>query len=192
MRLEFPSSLAHTASMRTSLLTAIIIATTPYGEADRLVTFFSREMGKMTGIAKGVRKVTSRKRGALEVFNLVKLQITNSQTLGVITEVELTSGNSSLRSDLKKIAVAYFFCDVVHKIMPEREPNNEVFSLLQESLIALENDIHTKNLKTSFIWEILELTGFITDSRPHINPQQILQEVLERDLGSVRIGKLIQ
>ena len=100
--------------MRTKLLEGIVISTRPYGESDRLVTFFTKEQGKITGIAKGVRKPTSRKRGALEVFNIVRLQMTDSGSLGIITEVQLISSHGELRTDLNKMAVAYFFCEVIH------------------------------------------------------------------------------
>lgn len=150
------------------------------------------EKGKMVTIAKGVKKLTSRKRAALEVFSNVLFQSTQSHSLSIITEVRLENGYIDLRTDLRKVAVAYYCCEVVKKITAEDEPNHHIYQLLLKTLSALEKATHTKAIKDRFTWEILEVAGFITAETTTKDPQKILEEVLERSLGSVRVGRMLQ
>ena len=67
---------------------AIILKRFNYGEADRILTLFTDKHGKITVIAKGVRKPQSRKRGHVELFNHIKAYIVNGKSLGILTEAE--------------------------------------------------------------------------------------------------------
>lgn len=175
-----------------STLQGIVLGTSQYGEADKIVTIFSKERGKMVALAKGIKKLSSRKRASLEVFSNISFQHIEGKGMGIITEVRLDDHYANIRLDLKKIAVAYFFCEVVKKITPDREPHPEIYELLKSSLMELENVRHAKRLKDAFIWEILENAGFAPIQEHESDPQKFLEEVLERNLGSVRIGRMLQ
>lgn len=177
--------------MPTNLLHAFVISTQPYGEADRLITFFTQEKGKLTGIAKGVRRPTSKKRGSLEMFSQVRINMTDSKGLGIITEAQLISSFQLLRADLKKIAVAYFFCEVVKKISPEGEQNTTMYELLHEAFIMLSEAQNSKVVKDRFLWDILKDSGFV-EHKTKEDPQKILDQVLEQKLSSIRVGKMLQ
>ncbi|HVN15979.1 MAG TPA: DNA repair protein RecO, partial [Anaerolineales bacterium] len=60
---------------RSFRMEAIVLRHGDWGEADRLLTLYTREQGKVRAIAKGARKLTSRKAGHLEPFTHVKLQL---------------------------------------------------------------------------------------------------------------------
>jgi DNA repair protein RecO (recombination protein O) len=73
---------------RSFRVTAIVLRHSDWGEADRLLTLFTREMGKLRAVAKGARKMRSRKAGHLEPFTHVKLQVAKGRDLPIVTQAD--------------------------------------------------------------------------------------------------------
>ncbi len=175
---------------RSSLLHGIVIGSTPQGEADNLITFYTKEKGRLSAIGKGARKIASKKRGALQVFNQVSFEYIDTGGLGLVTEAKLIRSFQNIQLDLKKLSLAFFFCEVTRKITPEHVPQPEIYALLVSAMMTLEKESKLRMVKNTFIRKILDYTGF--SSEEMVDPMKHLQDVLERDLGSVRIGRMIQ
>lgn len=176
---------------RLTTLTGIVLGQKLYGDADALVTIMTREDGKMTVMAKGIRKLTSRKRGNLLPFTLIKFQKTGT-SLPLMTEVETLLPFQELRTDMAKVSVAYFFCEVVSRVMQDGERNENVYELLFESLNELNSSDRLKTIRNEFTVSILETLGFWPEGQELAKPDSLLEEVMERKLGSIRIGKQMQ
>lgn len=170
----------------------IVLASKNYGETDKIHTLFTKKTGKVSVISKGVRKLNSRKRGSLEVFNHIRFQAVSTQGMPIITETEVVEDFEGIRKSLKKISVAYFMADVVAKVTREGEPNEELFYLLNKYLKRLEHTSKLKDLRFSFTRAVLSLVGFWPINKPLSDPDLLLEQVLERKLGSVRVGKKLQ
>jgi len=67
---------------------AVILRHADWGEADRLLTLYSREQGKLRAIAKGVRKIQSRKAGHLEPFTRSKIMLARGHDLWIVTQTD--------------------------------------------------------------------------------------------------------
>jgi len=74
--------------MRSYKTEGIVLKRINYGEADRILTIYTKRHGKIRAIAKGVRKLTSRKAGSLELFNNVVLFLVKGKNLDIITEAQ--------------------------------------------------------------------------------------------------------
>jgi len=96
-----------------------IIKRINFGEADRILTIFSKENGKVTAIAKGVRKITSRRGGLLEPFNLVKFNTVQRYSMKVLTEVELKSSFESHKADLNSYKKILVVCELIDALCAE-------------------------------------------------------------------------
>ena len=70
------------ADFRSLRAEAVVLRHTDWGEADRLLTLYTREQGKVRAVAKGARKINSRKAGHLEPFTRVKLQLARGREIG--------------------------------------------------------------------------------------------------------------
>jgi recombinational DNA repair protein (RecF pathway) len=81
---------------------AVVLRRRDLGEADRLLTVYSREHGKLQQVAKGARRPSSRKAGHLELFTRVQIQAARGRELDVITQAEALDLFSELRSDLTR------------------------------------------------------------------------------------------
>ena len=67
------------------LTKGIVIGRTNFGEADRIVRFFTPDRGKLSAIAKGIRKIKSRSGGHLELFGEVSLMLATGRGLDIVT-----------------------------------------------------------------------------------------------------------
>ncbi len=177
--------------MRTYIDEGIILARRSLGEADRILSVYSKNHGRISLIAKGIRRLSSKKRGHLEVFGHIKFQATDQKSIGIITEVETINNFENIKKDLKKVALAYYFAEVIGKITHEHEKNNEIFSLLLNYLEKLKEAKNLKQLRFTFIEEILHVTGFWPKDKELFNHDQKLEEVLERNINSIRVGRKI-
>ena len=108
---------------RTYTSEGIILARKNYGEADRIISVFSKDQGRVSMMAKGARRPKSRKRGHIEVFNRVRFQAITGRGLDIMTEAEVIDDFKQIRTSLKKISLAYYLAEVIGRITHEGEGN---------------------------------------------------------------------
>jgi len=139
---------------------AIVVKRVNLGEADRLVTVFSKDRGKLTLMAKGIRRLTSRKKGHLELFNHVQLQVAKGKNLDLITEAATINNFAKLRLNLNRVRIAYLFLELVDKLTAENQEHEEVYALLCKTLSKLNSDTASNNLIADFETQLLTRLGF--------------------------------
>ena len=169
----------------------IVLTRRNFGEADRILSIYSKDHGRISLIAKGVRKPKSKKRGHIEVFNLVKFQAALGHGLDIMLEAEVANDFESIRGSLKKISLAYYFMEVVGRITHEGESNIELFNLIFSSLTKLQTTKELKKLRLEFLQDILTLLGYWPRGVIIPNPDEKLEEVIERQIYSERVGKIM-
>lgn len=177
--------------MRTYSDEGIVLARRNFGEADRILSIYSKNHGRISAIAKGIRRLTSKKRGHLEIFSYIRFQIADGRGIGIITEVETINSFEKVRKDLKKVSLAYFFTEVIGKITHERERNDGIFELILNYLEKLQFETRLKTLRLDFVSELLGVTGFWPRGKKLLNPDEKLEEVIERSINSVRVGRKV-
>ena len=148
--------------MRSYTVEGIVIKRTNFGEADRLVTLFTKSWGKMTVIARGVRKLASKRAGALELFNEVKAQIVQGRgQLDTLAEVEIGNTFPSWRHKLGRITLAYQMCEAVDKLTADHQPHPQVYDILVTALSQISGlGQNWKSKIESWLLEILVDLGF--------------------------------
>ena len=119
---------------------AIILRTRDYSESDRLITFFSRNQGQLTGIAKGARRSKKRFVHTLEPCSHVAVTYVDRPTSGLVRldASELKNAFIALRSDIARLGYASLSCEIVLQMSPERQANAALFALLYQYLEQLE------------------------------------------------------
>jgi DNA repair protein RecO (recombination protein O) len=176
--------------MRRSFSTeGIILSRKNYGEADRLLSIFSRDYGKMFLLAKGVRKPKSRKRGHIEIFSRVKYSYTKNDHFVMMNEAELIDSYDEIRTSLKKTSLAYYFIEVIAKILQEDERHDDMYEILLRYLNILKRYSRLKKLRFGFIYESLVTLGYWPSDRKIDDPDKVLESVLERQVNSKRVGE---
>lgn len=170
---------------------AIVLFRKNYKEVDRIIFLFSKKYGKLKLIAKGIRKIKSRKRGHLEVFSKLKFIASKTKALDIITEAEIINDYNKIRNNLNKLTLAYYFCEVVEKITREDEAIDSVYFLLDNFLKKLEEENDLKKLRLEFVQQILLDMGYISELEETKDMDIILDDILERKINSVRVGKKV-
>ena len=109
---------------------AIILRRSDFGEADRLLTFFTPRLGKLRAVAKGARKPSSRKSGHLELFSHTRLLLAKGRNLDIVTQAETVEPFLPLREDLLRTTYAYHAAELVDRFVGVEDENRPVFDLL--------------------------------------------------------------
>jgi len=175
--------------MRSYKVQAVILKRQKFGEADLLLTVFSKKKGKIRVIAKGARKPTSRKGGNLELFNLAKISVSSGRNLDLVTEAETVASFKAWKRDLAKVARAYQYCELVDKLSAEAVPNKKVFSYLVEALKVL-----SKGRIDDFEISLLQELGFWPKGKDfaHVDPEDYIERLIEKKLKSRKFLKEVK
>jgi len=176
---------------RTCKTEGIILKRTNYGEADRILTIYTKHYGKIKALAKGVRRITSRRGGNVELFNQAVLFLNKGKNLDILTEAEVVNSFKSWRRDLKKVTVAYYFSELVDKLTPEEQPNKAVFQLLSNYLGKL-GTASLPELTRSFEETLLRELGFGVPEKLKKSSKSLkdyIESIIEKKLNSQEIAK---
>lgn len=139
---------------------AVVLRHSEYGEADRMLTVYTLEQGKLQVAAKGVRKIKSRKAGHLEPFTQVTLYLAKGGGLPVITQAEAIRTFDVLRSDLLKTAYAAYVVELVDRFSYAEAENPLLYKLLVDTLIRLEGVAEPAVVIHFYEMHLLDLLGF--------------------------------
>jgi DNA repair protein RecO (recombination protein O) len=125
---------------------AVVLRTWPVHEADLIVSFFTREYGRMRGVAKAALKSRKRFGGALEPMTLARAWFAERprQELVRLDQLEILRSPLSAPVDQTRMAVLSFFAEVIDEALPERDPQETVFRLLVsvlEQTSAVQSEI---------------------------------------------------
>jgi DNA repair protein RecO (recombination protein O) len=170
---------------------AIVLRKKNLGEADCLLTVYTKEKGKLTVIAKGVRKIASRKKGSLDTFNKVILQVADTKTIDIVTEALLLDNFSAWKTNITKVSLAYYIAEIIDRLTRDGEPNHEVYGLLVNFFQKLDDNQKLGSSRVEVSKEFLTAVGF-ADPAQHIqNVDNFIENIIERKLASLRVGKKV-
>ena len=139
-----------------------VLRTLGYGESDLIVTFYSREFGKLKGIAKGARRSKKRFANVFEPFSLTSIMFSrkNSDGLAFIEACDILDHYAAIRSDLEKTLIASYFIDLADHFSPEGKANETLFSLLTDFLSLLTREPVPDVMIRFFEMRLLKISGF--------------------------------
>jgi DNA repair protein RecO (recombination protein O) len=122
-------------TQRSFRVEAIVLRHADFGEADRLLTLYTRERGKLRAVAKGARRIKSRKAGHLEPFTRVALMLARGHDLWIVTQADTVDAYLTLRDDLVRTAIASTVVELLDRFTYEDESENvNIFRLLADTL----------------------------------------------------------
>jgi len=146
---------------------ALVLKTMDFRETSRIVTFFTREYGKVKGVMKGIRKDPKKFGSNADKFsfNDIVFYRYSRSDLHLISQCDLRDYFFPVRQDLKKSLAASYILELVDHIMPVEEKNEDVYRLMMDFLGSLNETDDIDKLVHIFQVKILVYSGF----RPHID-----------------------
>jgi DNA repair protein RecO (recombination protein O) len=140
---------------------AVVLRHADWGEADRLLTLYTRERGKVRAIAKGARRIRSRKAGHLEPFTRVTLQLAKGRDLLIVTQAETIEVYLPLREDLKLTGYAAYVIELLDRFVPDEQiAVPALFRLLTETLSRLASQADSWLVVRYYEMRLLDFLGF--------------------------------
>lgn len=173
-------------------LTGIVLKRINVGEADRIITLLSQENGKIKVIAKGIRRIKSRRAPHLEIFSHLTLFIHDSKFLPYVTEAQIIEGFKGIRKNFRKIAIAYHLCEITDNLLPEKEKNEDLFSSLLSVIKLLDQEESYLEIRKGvrlFVEDMLLRLGYIRRNQKLTYSQLIaeIESIIEKPLKTLRI-----
>ena len=146
---------------------AIVTRSLHYGESDKIVTLFTKDFGKIKGIAKGARRSKKRFQNALDLFSHLRLIFFDREGMGLVRVEGCDIQNSfpRIRDHLKKILYGGYFLELVNEMTGEREANIEAFHLLLAFLTDLEQTEPQEEYLRMFEIRMLSVFGYRPNMR---------------------------
>ena len=151
-------------------ITAYIVARRNVFEADKIITLFSKEMGKLSAIAKGVRLAKAKLAGNLEPFNECRLRLVKGRNLDIIIGAQADKMYDYSRLNTDQLQILYFISEILNRLSAEHQPNTVAFELFGEATQALYNNANTQLVAQYFGLNFLRSIGSqpeLIDTNPH-------------------------
>jgi DNA repair protein RecO (recombination protein O) len=142
---------------------AVVLRSLRYGEADRILHLYTPMRGRVSAIAKGVRRTRSRFGGRLEPFSHVDMQLHEGRSdLLTVTGADTIRAHARLRDHAAALDTAGRACDAVARVFESGDAHPEVFHLLCNELRLLEEDAASATLanQLAFRLKLLVAAGF--------------------------------
>lgn len=158
------------------------------GEADRFVTLYTKENGKLEVLAKGVRKITSRRASQIEPLNLIRFHSVKTSKNFILTEVELLDSFQSRKVDLQQCEIAFFLCEVIDKLCPLGQSNRDIFYLMAD---FLKSGRYDESSLMEFETVALSRLGYWNSDRTFASEEQsrkFIESLIEKKIKSRVIG----
>ena len=152
------------AGPRTYKTEAVVLKQMPLGEADRIITFYTADAGKVRAVAKGVRRLKSRHGGHLELLNCVSVSLSRGRNLDVVNEAQATRTFRAVREDLPRLSRAMYMAELVDGFSVEQSPNEALYLSLVDALRWLGESERPDLLLRHFEIRLLDQSGY----RPEI------------------------
>lgn len=142
----------------------VVLRNRPLGEADRLITCFTLELGKISCVAKGAGKLRSRFGSSLQPLSLIRLMLFGKETRSLyrLDNTDILTSFQAIRDDWEKLRPALYAVDLVDSLVAESDPQPRVFFLLASLLTAAANGTVTGMEVVLRVFEgrLLALVGY--------------------------------
>ena len=144
---------------------AIVLRSYRLGEADKIISLFTRQFGRLRAVAAGAQRPKSRYGGTLESLNYIRLWVFERENRDLLrlNSAELLESFFEIQRDYRVHIAAQYMAEASERLLPEREINERVFRLILAVLRALKRSREVERPLVYFNYWLLRLGGFLPD-----------------------------
>ena len=141
---------------------AIVLKVSAHGESDIILSLYSRELGKITAIAKGAKRSKQRFVNKLELFSCLRIiyRPPKRGSLFFLSEAELVNAHLTLRTTYPRYVTAAFINELTQLFCGEQDPDPTIFTLLSWALHMLNQGMPPGKIALLFLFRLLDLCGY--------------------------------
>src|SRR3989344_9631919 len=133
--------------IRSYKIECLVVRKNKIGETDNRLTVLSKDQGLMIVLARGIRKINSRRSPHLDLLNHVRLFLSKGKTFDIVTDVEPLCHFSLLKSHLSRIASSYKMIELINKLILAGEEQRLIFDRLLQDLGQLNSTLIVNEIK---------------------------------------------
>lgn len=141
---------------------AILVATRDWGEADKMVTLFSREHGKIIAFANGARRSKSPLAGGMQLFTHLDVRLAAGRNYDSVKQCDIRTSFRQIQEDFSCMAYGTFIAELIAELCPEKQAEPQVFDLLLEVLKILP-ERNPRIVALAWAWQLLFIMGYYPD-----------------------------
>ena len=173
---------------RTYKTAGIVLKRRNFGEADRIITLFSQHHGKIIALAKGVRRITSRRAAALEPATQSVFFFTRAKTWDILTQAQLINSFTRARRNLARVTQTYQVLEIIDLLTRENQSHPEIYDLLVDTLDSLNQSGNKRHLLVNNIRHLVNLLGFgVPQDNSEIALKHHIEAIADRSLRTKAI-----
>lgn len=169
---------------------AVVLKNINYKDADKLYTLLTQDEGKISALAKGVRKITSKRGGNLDTVNLISVSV--SQGKGdflYIEEVKVIESFKKIKASLEDMEDIYYILELVHKSLGENQGSGEIFNLLLETIRLIgKKQIANKIIISRFELLLMNYLGYEMNTKKCIKCSKTLDNSWQKYIFNIDLG----
>jgi len=172
----------------------IVLTRVNYGEADRIITFITPNQGKITVIAKSVRKQKSKLAGGIELFSISEISyIVGKSDINTLTSSRLQTHYGNLVKQLPRTQLGFEVIKLVNRAT-EDSSDEDYFRLLDQTLQSLNDlEVDVQLTKTWFNMQLLKIAGHMPDLNIDVNGQKLeIQNSYDFHMDQMRFAQAHQ
>lgn len=139
---------------------AIVIGYRELGEADKILTLFSPEKGKMHAVARGVRRPRNHLLGGTQLFSYSYFLLMPGRNLDTVSQCEIKESFHKVRDHLDKLAYGLYFAELLRASTPMEDKNRELFNFFLKTLYCLEKWDDMGKLSRIYELKLMAIQGF--------------------------------
>jgi len=164
-----------------------VLRTYPFRESDLIVSFFTRDLGKLRGVARRARRPKSPYGSGLERLSHVRMAYFQRENadLANLSACELIQSQFAMQSDYARSVALDYFTEVAEHLLPEHEPNEKFFRLLAAVLADLRADGNVWRAVAYYTVWAVRLTGVWPELRVSDETAEIVHEMFSTPIGSL-------
>lgn len=150
---------------------AIVLRTFRLGEADKIVSLLTRQLGRLRGVATGAQRTKSRYGGTLEPLSYIRLWLFERERRDLLrlNSAEILESFFDMQKDYRVQVAAQYLVEVLERFLPEREVNERAFRLVLAVLRGMKGSKEVTRPLLYFNYWLLRLGGFLPElDRCHI------------------------
>lgn len=173
---------------RSYTIEGVILKRRNLGEADRVVTVFSKQFGKLDVLAKGVRRINSRRAGSLEPATQSTLTLARGKTFDLVTEARAINSFGGSKTSLGRLTQVNQVLEIVDLLTRENQEHTEVYELLLDALKALSSPGKRRAQIVYSVKSMVEVLGFgQPQDDSEVSLKDFIESVAERELKTKKL-----
>lgn len=158
---------------------AIVLKKNHLLNQDTILTLFTQEIGKIGVVAKGIKKITSKRLPHIQTGNLIRIILHYSHNMYFLQNTELISGFTDIKKKEEKIRILFVFFFVLERLLPERQQENDIYVLTKSFEIQLANEKkNVYRILIRFLNKLMQKLGYIDDQKSFDELLLIIEDLI--------------